>query len=35
MILDDCDRTQGEKSHMYSKIDNVLNKILNEVNVLH
>ena len=30
-----CDQANGDKAHLYEKMDAVLNKILSEVNVLH
>jgi hypothetical protein len=33
--MSNCDKANGNKAHLYEKMDAVLNKILNEVNVLH
>lgn len=35
IIMSNCDKANGNKAHLYEKMDAVLNKILNEVNVLH
>ena len=35
MILEECDQRYGDKAKKYFKIDNVMDKILNEVNLLH
>lgn len=35
IIMSNCDMVNGDKAHLYEKMDAVLNKILSEVNVLH
>ena len=35
IIMANCDQANGDKAHLYEKMDAVLNKILSEVNVLH
>lgn len=35
MIMEDQENKYGPKFKMFEKMDNILNKILNEVNILH
>lgn len=35
MIMEDQERKYGQKFKIFERMDNILNKILTEVNVLH